>query len=96
MKISTKLSTLALLAGAMMSFTAQAETQENLYDFANNRPTALTSRSPVSATGCVTTTTPGRSGCKQDGQRVVALQPKTALTQPQVTARRHLPSTSCC
>ena len=36
MKISTKLSALALLAGAMMSFTAQAETQENLYDFANN------------------------------------------------------------
>ena len=36
MKISTKLSALALLAAAMMSFNAQAETKENLYDFANN------------------------------------------------------------
>lgn len=27
---------MALLAGAMMSFSAQAETKENLYDFANN------------------------------------------------------------
>ena len=36
MKISTKLSALALLAGAMMSMNAHAETQENLYDFANN------------------------------------------------------------
>ncbi len=36
MKISTKLSALALLACAMMSMSAQAETQENLYDFANN------------------------------------------------------------
>ncbi len=34
--ISTKLSALTLLAGAWMGFTAQAETQENLYDFANN------------------------------------------------------------
>lgn len=36
MKISTKLSALALLAGAMMSMNAHAETQENLFDFANN------------------------------------------------------------
>ena len=36
MKISTKLSALALLAGAMMSMSAHAETQENVYDFANN------------------------------------------------------------
>ena len=36
MKISTKLSALALLTGAMMSMNAHAETQENLYDFANN------------------------------------------------------------
>ena len=36
MKISTKLSALALLAGAMISMSAHAETQENVYDFANN------------------------------------------------------------
>lgn len=36
MRISTKLSALALLAGAMMSMNAHAETQENLFDFANN------------------------------------------------------------
>ena len=36
MKNSTKLSALALLAGAMMSMSAHAETQENVYDFANN------------------------------------------------------------
>ena len=36
MKISTKLSALALLACAMMGMSAQAETKENLYDFANN------------------------------------------------------------
>lgn len=36
MKFSTKLSALALMAAAMMSMSAQAETQENLYDFANN------------------------------------------------------------
>ena len=36
MKISTKLSALALLAGVMMSMSAHAETQENVYDFANN------------------------------------------------------------
>jgi len=36
MKISTKLSALALLAGTMMSMGAHAETQENVYDFANN------------------------------------------------------------
>ena len=36
MKISTKLSALALLACAMMGMSAQAETRENLYDFANN------------------------------------------------------------
>ena len=36
MKISTKLSALALLACAMMGMSAQAETRENVYDFANN------------------------------------------------------------
>ena len=36
MKISTKLSTLALLACAMISMGAQAETKENVYDFATN------------------------------------------------------------
>ena len=36
MKISTKLSTLALVAYAMTSMNAQAETRENLYDFENN------------------------------------------------------------
>ena len=36
MKISTKLSVLALLTCAMMGMSAQAETKENLYDFANN------------------------------------------------------------
>lgn len=36
MKISTKLSTLALVACAMTSMNAQAETRENLYDFENN------------------------------------------------------------
>lgn len=36
MKLSTKLSALALLASAMMSASAQAETRENVYDFANN------------------------------------------------------------
>ncbi|MBQ3731599.1 MAG: hypothetical protein II905_07605 [Muribaculaceae bacterium] len=36
MRITTKLSALALLAGAMMSMNAHAETQENLFDFANN------------------------------------------------------------
>lgn len=36
MKLSTKLSALALLASAMMSMSAQAETRENVYDFANN------------------------------------------------------------
>jgi len=36
MKISTKLSTMALLSATLMSMSAQAETQENLYDFANN------------------------------------------------------------
>ena len=36
MNNSTKLSALALLAGAMMSMSAHAETQENVYDFANN------------------------------------------------------------
>lgn len=35
-RISTKLSALALLAGALMSMSAQAETQVNLYDFENN------------------------------------------------------------
>lgn len=36
MKISTKLCALALLAGTMMSMSAHAETEENVYDFANN------------------------------------------------------------
>ena len=36
MNLSTKLSALALLASAMMSMGAQAQTQENVYDFANN------------------------------------------------------------
>jgi ribosomal protein S4E len=36
MKQSTKLSALSLLACAMMSMSAQAATQENVYDFANN------------------------------------------------------------
>ncbi len=36
MNFSTKLGALALLAGTMMSFSAQALTQENLYDFVNN------------------------------------------------------------
>ena len=36
MKNCSKLSALALLAGAMMSMSAHAETQENVYDFANN------------------------------------------------------------
>ena len=36
MKISTKMSAMALLACAMMSLNAHAEAQENLYDFANN------------------------------------------------------------
>ena len=36
MKISTKLSVLALLACAMMGMSVQAETRENVYDFANN------------------------------------------------------------
>lgn len=36
MNFSTRLSALALLAGAAMTFSAQAETQVNLYDFANN------------------------------------------------------------
>ena len=36
MKLSTKLSVLSLLACAMMSISAQAATQENVYDFANN------------------------------------------------------------
>ena len=36
MKQSTKLSALSLLACAMMSMSAQAVTQENVYDFANN------------------------------------------------------------
>ena len=36
MKISTKLSALALLAGALLSFTAQAETRTNVFDFKNN------------------------------------------------------------
>lgn len=36
MKQSTKLSALSLLAFAMMSMSAQAVTQENVYDFANN------------------------------------------------------------
>lgn len=36
MNFSTKLSAMALLAGAMMSISAQAETRENLYDFVDN------------------------------------------------------------
>lgn len=36
MKISTRFSAMALLAGALMSFTAQAETQTNVFDFKNN------------------------------------------------------------
>lgn len=36
MKISTKLSALAIMAGVMMGFNTHAETNENLYDFANN------------------------------------------------------------
>lgn len=36
MNFSTKLSALALMAGAMMTLSAQAATQENVYDFANN------------------------------------------------------------
>lgn len=36
MSISTKLSALALLASTMLSFGTHAETNENLYDFANN------------------------------------------------------------
>lgn len=36
MNFSTKFSAMALLAGAMMSISAQAETRENLYDFVDN------------------------------------------------------------
>lgn len=36
MKISTRFSAMALLAGALMSFTAQAETKTNVFDFKNN------------------------------------------------------------
>ena len=36
MNFSTKLSAMALLAGAMMSISAQADTRENLYDFVDN------------------------------------------------------------
>ena len=36
MKNSTKLSALALLAGALISMSAHADTQVNVYDFANN------------------------------------------------------------
>ena len=36
MNFSTKINALALIAGAMMGMSAQAQTQENVYDFANN------------------------------------------------------------